>query len=349
MIQNKTKRLLFASALLFLFLLASCQRLGVDILYQSEPPTQGDPLSSATFSPSVSATTEEATHASAPTNDILAPAATLPPGWMQPPFDQVGFAIDPHAAFSPARGDVYCPLPDGSLIAVTLGWKDTQGTIQQTQQLVPIKKQKATYSFLIPQDVPAQYFYLSAEFNFAVVNAPQPDDVRALFGDKGENLPIPPARMGADSSLLLFSAFAPPYPDRKTANAAIFDRLSAACDASVRTAEWQDGTFVVTLSEGGASNLPIATLLDAAQTAAKSYFPQDGELDPIVILQDEIGQFIAQCGNDLPDSPIDSPAVYISDGGQRYHEPNCRYARGAECVALFVAELVGLTPCRVCH
>ena len=331
--------------------LAACQPGGVDILYAKEPTSA--PTDPAYPTPSAAPREPEAAsddaHSAAATPLPAAPAPTLPPFWMHPPFDQVGLAIDPYAAFSPARGSIYCPLPDNAQVWVTLGWKDGNGQISQERQMQKVKKQQVIYSFLVPQNVPPQYFYLGAECNFVVPNAPQPPEICVLFGEKGEKLPFPPARLGPDGSHVLFEAWALAYPDADTVAQHITENLSETLGVPLRSATWQEGVFVVTTAGTAADFADIPAALSASQQAACDYYPQDADVRPSVLLQNSQGEPLASLAADQLTPPALPHGVYIVEDGARYHEKDCRYAAGAGRVAQFIAELRGYTPCRVCH
>lgn len=346
---------LFAVLLLcaLCLLLSSCQKQGLNLdlaTSPSNPPTNGAALaSSQTENPPAIDDAQTIATSASPVFSASAPSATLSPQWMQSPFDRQAFAIDPYAAFSPARGDIYAPLPNGTVIGVTVGWIDAEGQPQQSRQILSMKSNKVTYSFLLPQDLSPQYFYLSAEMNFAVAELSQPENIRALFGENGENLPFPPAVMGPNGSHAFFSSWSIAYPDSAAADAIIFSSLAQSIGVAYQGAAWEDGCFVVTLQDHSPDSNSLRMALTASQQAALSFMPDDADANPLVIIVDTNHQEIARTGSDLHQEESVPAAVYVSDGGERYHEATCRYAHGAHKLSLDIALLLGYTPCRICH
>lgn len=335
---------------------AACSRPGIQVDYGVEDqrsitpsPSKGD-ASRAAANPSGAASVT-----ASPASAARVMPAPLSAHWGQPPFDRLGFAMDPHREDTPASGRVYCALPDGSSVRVELRYADETGEEQMEALYLKVKKEQLDYAFLLPTLQP-QYVKLSAFWLPRDDVQPQPSEVLALFGADGERLPMPPAKLGGYGQRVLMESWILPSEAEEMVEAAIRERLQGTLAYELLESFWQEGRFVVAVDGYAAAISPAEReeLQRAARTAAAAYYPfGEGDLDLAVAVLDATGAVLAQSGRAMPSLSVNidgdlADPVYAS-GGERYHQHSCRYADGASKIARFAAEMEGYTPCKVCR
>ena len=210
------------------------------------------------------------------------------------------------------------------------------------------------YAYLLP-DMPAQYVKLTVFWLPQEEGYPQPDDVLALFGAKGEKMTMPPAQLGGYGVQILAEAWVFPHPDEAQALASVEERLEMDLPCKWQSAHWSSGVYQVFLSVYASALSPDKRqqALVAAQTAALAFYPfGEEDLNPAVEIYDAANALLASEGrpiaaaNDAITGEMVDP-VYVS-GGERYHKESCRYAKGGQLVSRFAADMEGYTPCKVC-
>lgn len=347
--QKKRKAAKMSGLACFLFLIVAfvvaCSRPGIQVDYS----VRGE---SITPTPAVKSEKPSAETPTASKANVPAAAATPPPFWGIEPFDSLGFAMDPYGEGSPQKGRIYAPLPDGSNVRIELRYRDGVGAEQVQQLSVSIKGQSLDYAFLLP-DLPPQFVKLTAFWLPRDELSPQPEEVIALFGERGEKLPMPPAKLGSYGDQILMETWVLAHPNAEAAERAVQDSLEEAVGGV--EAGWEEGTFTVIVSGYAAAISPAERegLIAAAKEAALAYYPfGEEELNPAVAVLDSAGFPLASSGRLMTPLATElagecAEAVYVA-GGERYHIESCRYASGAQKMARFAAELEGYTPCRIC-
>lgn len=332
-------------------LLTACSRPGMQVEYAGEGESitaEASPAPEGSISPEIAASPAAAgpAHSAAP--------ASLPPHWGKPPFDQWGFAMDSYGENSAQSGKIYSPLPDGSVVKLELRYRDGNGDDGTAILYQTAKNESVDYAFL-PPPMPPQYVKLTAFWIPQEEGQPQPDDVLALFGPRGENLPMPPAQLGSYGQQMLMEAWVFPWPDEAQARQAVESALAEALPGELLSARWSEGVYQVFLSAYAAALSPAQReqALDAAQTAAEAFYPYGEEkLNPATEVYDAANALLARRGQPMPEKEVLTgdlaDPVHIS-GGERYHKESCRYAQGGQIVSRFAADMEGYTPCKVCN
>lgn len=337
-------------------LTVACSRQGIQVDYGVEGQSITPPPGKGMAEPAVNPSGVIASEGTAPASPKSAPSAMpapLPEHWGQPPFDRLGFAMDPHGENNAASGRIYCPLPDGSTVRVELRYGDERGAEQAETLYLEVKRERVEYAFLLPSLSP-QYVKLSAFWLPREDVQPQPSEVLALFGLDGEKISMPPAKLGGYGQRVLMESWV--LPSGEGVEAAIRERLREGLPCELLESGWQDGRFVVAVDDYSAALSPAQReeMLCAAREAAEAYYPF-GEVDlhPAVTVLDAAGSVLAQSGRPMTNLATDiegdlADPVYVA-GGERYHREDCRYAAGARKAARFAVEMEGYTPCKVCH
>jgi flagellar motor protein MotB len=80
--------------------------------------------------------------------------------------------------------DIDTNVPDGGLFEVTI----MNGEFKVLSEFVPAKDQKVTKEFVIPKDWGIGYISSLVMFRFNLDDHPQPDSIKAIYGDKGEKM-----------------------------------------------------------------------------------------------------------------------------------------------------------------
>lgn len=326
-----------------------------------------DGIAAATAAPSLSPSPSPKTKASpTPTPTIGSasahtPAATLSPIRSveqpsqldtAPPFDSEAFLIDPYAAWDPATTSVFTSLPDGALVKLWLRWTDAAGTRGGQICYATAQQNRVQCEFELPGALPAQQMLLEVSYQPDDPDHPQEAGFAALFGAHGEALPCPPAYERADGGRYLMAQWSLPYPDEATAATHIESAWITALGGRVLSAQFDDGVLVATIDERD-SGMDDDTFFAICAEQTLSYLQSRCKLptyaDPAMRLTDQSGQLRIEQGSDRFPAAQQPTAVYVTDGGARYHEKSCRYASGATKIPLALAPLRGYTPCKVCH
>ncbi len=269
-----------------------------------------------------------------------------------PPFDREAFLVDPYTPWDPAKTQIFTSLPDGASVKLWLRWTDANGDGGGQIRYAAAQGKRVTCKFELPGALPAQRMLLEACYLPDDPEHPQEAGFSALFGAHGQALPAPPAYEREDGGRYLLSQWSVSYPDEATAVA----HLEAAWLNAIggRAEEWhfEDGVFVVRLDEREIG-LEAGAFFELCTAHTKAYLQALCRLpsyaDPALRLHDAAGQVRCERGSDRHPE-IDMPrAVYVTEGGARYHEAGCQYAEGSRQMALFAAEILGYTPCKICH